>query len=199
MKWFPNTNGTHEDVRREPAVPAYQFDSSMERPKKSSHARLSSTFSDSRPWHLISRSQPSDMNNGSSRKRRSLFGLRDLSRPSTPTTESSYSSGPASPFESSSSHNSVSRKSGLGPSRPAQPMTQTPRASMSMENWRSSMFLRTKSGRLPNFEEWEREPVSQRSRYGGKASGMRASMDFLRRQGEPEDTCELKRPITTHQ
>lgn len=173
-------------MRRESAAPVYQYDT-LERQKKSGHGRLSATFSESRPWNFISSSQAIDRSSSSSRKRRSLFGHRSSTTPSTTSTAEAPSSRMASPRVSLCAR----RETDPAGSRPEPTLIQSPRTSFSgMDSWRSSIFSRRRSTRAPTYGEHVTESGAPLSRYGSRTLTMKATNDSRHRDDESEDACE---------
>ena len=179
MKWFPNTYDASEDMRRESIDPASRYDATLEKQRKHGSTRLSATFAEARPWNFMSSSQAPNLNNSSSRKRRSLFGGR------TPTARSDR---PLEFYESGSlsrvgSHITVAPGvHELGGSETTTPnaighnASRTPRSGL--ENLRSSIFSnRRRSTKLSHAGSDAAEPAPP---YSNRNSRFRPSLDIRR-------------------
>ncbi|GAB7352741.1 hypothetical protein MBLNU459_g3093t1 [Dothideomycetes sp. NU459] len=78
-KWFPSSDDGDVLTRLEPMTASTPI--SPRKAKKSSmnsasNSRLSATFTESRPWNLMTSARSSDRSSSSSRKRHSFFGSR---------------------------------------------------------------------------------------------------------------------------
>jgi len=192
MKWFPNAQDVSEDTRQEVVFTPSQYGQILEKQKRSSHARLSSTFTETRPWNFMSSSQGSDRSSTSSRKRRSMFGSRSSTASSGMSTAEVFLAGSRSPREESVVHIITGLEPASSDSRPVSVVTPSLRPSiLGHQNWRSSLFPRKKSSKSVKGDPGASE--KQPAAYGRNPS-TRSSLDYWNQDRSSEDACKSTLP-----
>ena len=177
-KWFSqsddNSNQYSAPMASTPTDPT---------PKKTS--RLSATFgTDSRPWNFMS--SASDRSSSSSRKRLSLFGARS----STASSADIFSSGHSSPRDSAFVQNGRSEISSRPESRFSIDSKSTTIAVPPIDSWRSSIFSRRRSSKLPKGLETKDETLMRWLRSDNRTSISRRESTDGDTEHESEEACK---------
>jgi hypothetical protein len=177
-KWFSqsddNTN-QHSDTMA--------FNTHDPTPKKAS--RLSATFgTDSRPWNFMSSS--SDRSSSSSRKRLSLFGGRNSTASSADIFSSGHSSPRDSAFVQSGRPEIISRPE----SRFSIDSKSTTIAAQPTDSWRSSIFSRRRSSKIPKGSETKDETLMRWLRSDNRTSSWRRESTDGDTERESEESCK---------
>lgn len=201
-KWFSSSDDNDVLTRLGPMTVSTP---TPPRPKKpstnsSSTSRLSATFTDSRPWTLMSSARSSDRSSSSSRKRHSFFGSRSSGSSFGTTSADPFSSSSiSSPREATFPPNYSRTESRLSIHQP-ECFTDQPRPSSAMSNnskatvfgpdtRRSLLFSRGRSARSLKTASMAAEPFSRLLRGDSRSSNL-ACPSVNPSEDESERNCE---------